>query len=86
MKKLALLFGLTILGCSDDNEREEICENRLWGLTENCGPDPNVCVYFATFGESEESAGTVEVDQSTYNHYLALGNTTDGSLCWQGTQ
>jgi len=88
MKKLLYPMGFfAIMACSDDDEQPQTCDNKLWNLSELCNPGSTEnCTYLATYGESEATAGTVEVDQSTYNYYTALGNTDDGSLCWEGTQ
>ncbi len=89
MKKL-LLFTMMVLvfACdNDDNEEQQPCTNKLWELvaTGDCQQGTE-CSYLATYGETEANAGTVIVDQDTYDHYAALGNVSDGSLCWEGTQ
>lgn len=87
MKKL-ILIGLAIAATacnSDDQDREE-CTTRVWGMTENCSTDGTDCVYVATYGETEEGAGSLITTQSTYNYYTALGNTNNGTVCWDGTK
>ncbi|HEX8563767.1 MAG TPA: hypothetical protein VF676_12385 [Flavobacterium sp.] len=92
MKKYLLYAAVALAAACDNNDedRQQECTNRLWELTSTCSTvepgQPENCVYFATYGESEQSAGTVEVDASTFDHYTALGNPNDGSLCWEGTQ
>lgn len=81
MKRIAAALLLTFLfSCNDDNEGEQVCTNKLWNLSANSG------LYFATYGPTQNDVGTIEVTESTYNHYLEQGNVTDGSICWEGTQ
>ena len=89
MKKilfLAAIIGMT--ACNDEETtQQEDCEVHLWSLTKNCDViNINDCIYVATFGETEAELGSTVVDESTYDHYMALGNPNDGSLCWEGTQ
>jgi len=72
---MAFLFS-----CGDDNEGEQVCTNKLWNLSASGG------LFFATYGQSQNETGTIQVSESTYNHYIELGNVTDGSICWEGTQ
>jgi|GEM_PF-2894050 len=89
-KFLVLLSIFAVIACEDEKEGEQVCTNKLWNLTETCSNNPNTgeetCNWLATYGQTQASANTVTVDQSTYDHYVELGNVTDGSICWEGTQ
>ncbi len=88
MKKL-LLAGIVIVmaACnSDDSDQLTECTNTLWGIVENCSPDNTNCTYIATYGETQETAGSIITNQATYEYYTSLGNTFDGSICWDGTR
>lgn len=88
MKKI-MIAGLVMImtACnSDDGEPLTECPNTVWGMVENCSPDNTSCTYIATYGESEETAGSIITNQATYDFYTALGNTSDGSICWDGTK
>lgn len=91
MKKIIVLSCIALLfGCDNDKEGEQVCTNKLWNLSETCSNDPNtgelVCNWLATYGQTQASAHTVTVNEATYDHYIALGNVTNGSICWEGTQ
>ena len=90
MKKF-ILFALLILfsACNDDdNNGEIVCDVKLWQLSKNCNPADSElnCVYTATFGETAATAGSITINQSTYDFYATKGITTDGSICWEGTK
>lgn len=88
MKKIVLFVGLfLIVACSESNEAQQICTNRLWNLSKTCQPgNATDCVYFATFGATAQAAGTIQISAETFEFYSALGNTSDGSICWDGPQ
>lgn len=89
MKKIIALSCIALLfGCDNDKEGEQVCTNKLWGLTENCDDtqEPPVCIRLATYGQTQASATTISVNEATYDHYIALGNVTNGTICWEGTQ
>lgn len=81
MKKILSIIAIALVfACQSNDDKEEGCENRLWNLVQN-GEN-----YLATYGPTEASAGTISVNQQTYDYYTGLGNVTDGSLCWEGTK
>ena len=89
MKKIAAIVVLFLsLACDDENVSEQDCDSRLWQLSMFCDTtqNPQVCVYVATFGETEATSGNAQVSEATYNFYVEKGNTNDGSICWEGTQ
>jgi len=81
MKRIAAILFMTFLfACNDDNEGDQVCTNKLWNLSTTGG------LYFATYGPTQNDVGTIEVNEATYNHYIEMGNVTDGSICWEGTE
>ena len=82
MKKILLFCAATIaFSCStSDDDEKNTCENKVWNITQNGD------TYLATYGTTQASAGTITVNETTYEYYTALGNVNDGSLCWQGTK
>lgn len=87
MKKL-LFFGIasTLLGCTSDTSENEVCTNKVWAMVQNCNPENTSCNYMATYGETQATAGSIQVNLATYNFYSAQGNTSNGSICWNGTK
>lgn len=90
MKKLLyLLPALALFGCESESEGQQTCDNWLWNLTETCSPDPDTgeihCNWLATYGLTQATATTVQVNESTYDHYIGQGTVTNGSICWDGT-
>lgn len=83
---LYMALALTVMACNSDDEDREVCVNRVWSIDENCPEGDTECVYIATFGETAATAGSVITNEATYDYYTALGNTTDGSVCWEGTK
>lgn len=89
MRKIAfvLLILVGVFGCSENNDAQQVCTNKLWSLDRTCSPPNSTnCVYFATFGETQQDAGTIQIEQVTYDYYLEKGNTSNGSICWDGPQ
>ncbi|HEU0137655.1 MAG TPA: hypothetical protein VFQ50_10220 [Flavobacterium sp.] len=87
MKKLLLLgIAAAIFSCNSDDEDREECTNRVWGMVENCNEDETECSYVATFGETQGGSGSIITNLATYEYYTGRGNTTDGSVCWEGTK
>jgi hypothetical protein len=81
MKKILLLGIFTaFFSCSSDDEGKEDCKYKLWNLTET----------LATYGETAESAGTVVINQETYDFYMEQvdnnSTVTNGTICWEGTK
>lgn len=81
-KSLLLLVVILAFSCSSntDDKNEEVCENKVWNMLQ-VGTE-----YFATYGPTEAESTSIEVNEETYDHYVALGNVTDGSICWDGTE
>ncbi|RZJ68767.1 MAG: hypothetical protein EOO50_00890 [Flavobacterium sp.] len=82
MKKLLALLAFAFLfSCQSNGDDEDYeCENKVWNMV-IAGE-----MYYATYGPTEASSGTVEVNEETYDYYTGLGNVNDGSLCWEGTK
>lgn len=81
MKKLlALVAFIALFACENNNDDEDTCENKVWNMSTNGGS------YFASYGPTSATAGTVVVNEATYDFYTAQGNVTDGSICWEGTK
>lgn len=93
-KDMKKIFALSLLAlsfaCSTDKEGEQVCTNKLYNLTETCSTNPQTgeetCIRLATYGQTSASATTITVNEATYDHYITLGNVTDGSICWEGTK
>ena len=87
MKKVLLLLSIILVSCnSDDSNEITECENKVWGMVENCAGTSQACTYLATYGATQATAGSIITDQSTYEYYTLRGSTTDGSQCWEGTK
>ncbi len=88
MKKHLLILALfTLISCnSDDNAKLTECENKVWGMVENCAGTVSGCTYVATYGATQATSGSIITNQSTYLYYTSRGNATDGSQCWDGTK
>ena len=81
MKKLFALLAFTMLfACESNDDDANKCDNKVWNMSSNGGS------YFASYGPTPDTAGTVVVNQATYEFYTAQGNVTDGSQCWEGTK
>ena len=71
VKELISLLGYRIIEI-DTWEADDILGTLATGATEK-----DFC-YIATYGETAETAGSVNTNQSTYEFYIAKGNTNNG--------